>query len=233
MPGKAKERADEGGQTPQLLRRADKRAGAAHRQGARPARCRQPEDLPRLPHRQRAAEQRAVSSISRRGRLRSLPRRCPNWLGTHISGRRPQRMLPPGCTRPSSRPPRAEKCLRCHFGDATQFVDHRLYGAGHPRLGFELDTFTAISRAFRRRQRYVQRKGRITDVQVWAAGQAAVAGCSRIDALLDPKRGRAACPRIGAVTTARAATTIRPARLPTASGLGPGTSNRMTPTPDA
>jgi hypothetical protein len=42
---------------------------------------------------------------------------------------------------------RAELCLSCHFGDQTKFVTHRIMGAGHPRLSFELDTFTAIEPA--------------------------------------------------------------------------------------
>lgn len=39
---------------------------------------------------------------------------------------------------------RAERCLDCHLGTDKAFVDHELIGAGHPRLNFELDTFSAL-----------------------------------------------------------------------------------------
>jgi hypothetical protein len=46
-------------------------------------------------------------------------------------------------------------------------------GAGHPRMGFELDTYTAVEPAhFIADQSYVERKGPVDDVQVWAVGQA-------------------------------------------------------------
>jgi hypothetical protein len=39
---------------------------------------------------------------------------------------------------------RAERCLVCHMGTDKVIVDHELIGAGHPRLNFELDTFSAL-----------------------------------------------------------------------------------------
>ena len=39
---------------------------------------------------------------------------------------------------------RAERCLVCHMGTDNVIVDHELIGAGHPRLNFELDTFSAL-----------------------------------------------------------------------------------------
>ena len=109
------------------------------------------------------------------------------WLGPHISRASHRDNLAAGLY-PLEQPlARAEKCLGCHYGDANHFVDHRLYGAGHPRLAFELDTFTAIQPAhFVVDKSYIERKGRVTDVQVWAAGQA-LAVVKRMTALLDPK----------------------------------------------
>ena len=110
-----------------------------------------------------------------------------NWLGPHISGASHRDNVAAGLY-PLERPvARADKCLGCHYGDANHFVDHRLYGAGHPRLAFELDTFTAIQPAhFVVDKGYIDRKGRVTDAQVWAAGQA-VAVVKRMSALIDPK----------------------------------------------
>jgi hypothetical protein len=112
------------------------------------------------------------------------------WLGIHISGATHQQNVQAGLYPTEQPDKRAERCLGCHFGDETKFVDHRLIGAGHPRLRFELDTFTAIQPAhFQVTKSYVERKGRITDLQVWATGQA-IALVKRMDALLDPKRAR-------------------------------------------
>jgi hypothetical protein len=107
------------------------------------------------------------------------------WLGIHISRATHQQNLAAGLY-PTEQPiARAEKCLGCHYGDETRFLDHRLYGAGHPRLAFELDTFTAIEPAhFVVDPNYVERKGRITDAQVWATGQA-IALVKRMQAILD------------------------------------------------
>lgn len=39
---------------------------------------------------------------------------------------------------------KSELCLSCHLGNEDKTVNHRLIGAGHPRLTFELDTFEAV-----------------------------------------------------------------------------------------
>ena len=70
---------------------------------------------------------------------------------------------------------RASRCLDCHFGSAGegQFVTHRIMAAGHPRVAFELDLFTALQRHhdedadYRRRGKEVSR-----GVKTWAIGQA-------------------------------------------------------------
>jgi hypothetical protein len=148
------------------------------------------------------------------------------WLGVHISGAGHRDNLNAGLY-PTDQPvARAEKCLSCHFGDSTKFVDHRLIGAGHPRLGFELDTFTAIEPAhFVVDQHYVERKGRVTDLQVWAAGQA-VALVRRMDALLDPRHGRRGLfPELVLYDCQGCHHPYDSlhAPMPTGSGLGPGT----------
>ncbi|MBV8457436.1 MAG: hypothetical protein JO122_12555 [Acetobacteraceae bacterium] len=113
------------------------------------------------------------------------------WLSVHISGARHSENLAAGLY-PTERPAaRAEKCLSCHFGDPAddnRFATHRIMGAGHPRMGFELDTYTAVEPAhFIVDQRYVERKGPVDDMQIWAVGQA-VDLVKHMDALLEPKR---------------------------------------------
>ena len=63
-------------------------------------------------------------------------------------------------------------------------------GAGHPRLSFELDTFTAIQPAhFVVDDDYRQRKPAAGGAQIWAIGQA-VALANTLELLLDPEIGQ-------------------------------------------
>lgn len=70
---------------------------------------------------------------------------------------------------------RAEKCLDCHFGSDRpgQFVSHRIMAAGHPRVSFEVDLFSALQQHHLEDADYVSRKGRTNNVKLWAIGQAA------------------------------------------------------------
>ena len=85
---------------------------------------------------------------------------------------------------------RATLCLSCHLGDASRSVSHRLMGAGHPRLAFELDTFARLAPPhYRIDDDWRRRKGEDDGVRLWAIGQA-LASQRLLDALADPKRGR-------------------------------------------
>jgi hypothetical protein len=84
----------------------------------------------------------------------------------------------------------ARLCLSCHFGNKDKFVTHRIMGAGHPRISFELDTFTQTQPPhFVVDEDWQKRKGRWDGVRVWAIGQA-LAAQESLDVVLDPKRGR-------------------------------------------
>jgi hypothetical protein len=114
-----------------------------------------------------------------------------NWLGLHVSGTGTRAdnigagMFPTEDTKA-----RARLCLSCHFGDGTKALTHRVMGAGHPRLSFELDTFTVSQPAhFRVDADYAQRKRVADGAQTWAVGQA-MAAAATLEALLDPKRNR-------------------------------------------
>src|ERR1700693_3453118 len=146
------------------------------------------------------------------------------WLGSHIARAAHAHNVANGMY-PTEQPvARAEKCLSCHFGDETRFLDHRIYGAGHPRLRFELDTFTAIQPAhFVVDKSYVERKGRITDLQVGGAGQA-VALIKRMDAILDPRRSRRGIfPDFVVFDCQSCHHEYGSTERPTLTGLGPGT----------
>ncbi|MBV1916557.1 MAG: cytochrome c family protein, partial [Sphingomonadaceae bacterium] len=69
---------------------------------------------------------------------------------------------------------RAAVCLDCHYGSAKagQFVTHSMMAAGHPRLSFELDLFSALQQHHDFDADYRERKGRVDSVRIWAVGQA-------------------------------------------------------------
>ncbi|HJU20151.1 MAG TPA: multiheme c-type cytochrome, partial [Stellaceae bacterium] len=112
------------------------------------------------------------------------------WLGVHLSGQGHQANLAAGLYPTKNPAMRAKKCLSCHFGDpsdAARFVTHKIMGAGHPRMPFELDTFTWAEPAhFVVNKTYIQRKGPVSDARVWAVGQAATLGL-RLATLTDPQ----------------------------------------------
>jgi len=86
---------------------------------------------------------------------------------------------------------RGDLCLSCHLGDETKFVTHRIMGAGHPRLSFELDTFTAIEPAhFVVDDDYRERKDAPGGVRTWAVGQAKTLE-NTLELVTDSQYGRA------------------------------------------
>ena len=87
---------------------------------------------------------------------------------------------------------RANLCMSCHFGNTSKYVNHRTMAAGHPRLSFELETFTNLQPAhFKPDADYTKRKGSgaTNSAKVWALGQA-IAVSTQMDILVDPQRGR-------------------------------------------
>ncbi len=81
------------------------------------------------------------------------------WIGTHLAGKGHQVNVDNGMYPTDDPFARAKLCLSCHLGDDKRFVTHRIMGAGHPRLSFELDTFTALQPAhFEVDQDYIERK---------------------------------------------------------------------------
>ena len=113
------------------------------------------------------------------------------WIAGHTEpGASPAGKLAAGLY-PTDQPlARARLCLSCHFGTSDKYVTHRMMAAGHPRMSFELDTFTSLQPAhFKVDADYLRRKGAFDGVKAWAVGQA-VAVSTRMEILLDPKRGR-------------------------------------------
>lgn len=71
---------------------------------------------------------------------------------------------------------RARLCLSCHMGTKDQFTTHRIMGAGHPRLVFELESFTANQPAhYDQDADYIERKRSTIGFGLWLTGQIAAA----------------------------------------------------------
>jgi hypothetical protein len=97
------------------------------------------------------------------------------WIATHYTtlGTHPANVTA-GLVPLESPQARAGVCLDCHYGSAggNQFVTHRMMAAGHPRIVFELDLFSALQQHHDEDADYQRRKGRTNSVQLWAVGQA-------------------------------------------------------------
>ena len=78
---------------------------------------------------------------------------------------------------------RGRLCLSCHLGDTRKLVTHRMMAAGHPRLSFEIDTFTHLMPAHYGAANFAE------GVRNWALGQA-LAAESLLTLLVHPQRGR-------------------------------------------
>lgn len=95
-----------------------------------------------------------------------------NWLQSHTAtGVRHEDNLERGLYPTSNVEKRAELCLSCHLGTADKFATHRIMGAGHPRLAFELSTFSALQPphwAFD--ADYDERKGIVDEFDTWTRG---------------------------------------------------------------
>lgn len=83
---------------------------------------------------------------------------------------------------------RAELCLSCHMGVPERMITHRIMGAGHPRLAFELDTFTWMNPHYEVDEDYIQRKGEFNGVRDWGVGQG-VAADNLLQTLLSEQHG--------------------------------------------
>jgi hypothetical protein len=86
---------------------------------------------------------------------------------------------------------RARLCSSCHLGSsaADQFVTHRIMGAGHPRLSFEVELFTSLQMHHVEDEDYAKRKALQSRARVWAVGQA-VSMRQAVDLFLRAEKSR-------------------------------------------
>jgi hypothetical protein len=97
------------------------------------------------------------------------------WLSTHFApGATHAQNVANGLFDTADPVKRARLCQSCHLGasPADQYVTHRLMGAGHPRLSFELELFTNLQAHHFEDADYASRKPIAPRARVWAIGQA-------------------------------------------------------------
>ena len=114
------------------------------------------------------------------------------WLTTHYAPNRTHAENLADGLYPTEDPvARAELCLGCHIGSKVedQFITHRIMGAGHPRISFELDLFTNLQRHHDEDSDYAERKTISSGVKTWAIGQS-ISIKRQVTLFADNKLGR-------------------------------------------
>ena len=156
-----------------------------------------------------------------------------NWLSTHynVPTVTHQTNLDAGLYPTEAAAPRGELCLSCHLGTQDKFATHRIMAAGHPRLSFELDTFTEIWRTAGRQPHYRvdddyrDRKSVPTHSYTWAVGVLAEAR-QRLGLILDSQfAGDGMFPELGLYdchACHRTMKSVQWRRLPRHGNAGPG-----------
>lgn len=95
-----------------------------------------------------------------------------HWLRPHTNkGRSVADNVADGMYPTADPESRATLCLSCHLGNKDKFATHQIMGAGHPRLSFDLQTFTEIQPAhYRIDKDYKARKNGTDPLNVWITG---------------------------------------------------------------
>lgn len=111
------------------------------------------------------------------------------WLSSHTDSKRNRTESLAEGLYPTEQPvARAKVCLSCHMGTRDRMITHRIMGAGHPRLSFELDTFTWLNPHYEIDADYVKRKGEFNGARDWAIGQG-ISAVNLLDILTDESKG--------------------------------------------
>lgn len=127
-----------------------------------------------------------------------------NWLATHDDGTPESRAASRRAGLRALNEPavRGATCIACHAGSADRTATHAMMAAGHPRLSFELDTFTELWRTsggrehYRRDADYAARKPEPGPASVWLTGLV-LASAASVDQL-EAAVGRGALPEFAA-----------------------------------
>ena len=156
-----------------------------------------------------------------------------NWLATHYNQPAVSHAanLAAGLYATQDVQARSELCLSCHLGTEDKFATHRIMAAGHPRLAFELDTFSELWRTAGRQPHYridddyVERKGATSHSYTWASGLLAESR-QRLDLIAGPQfESDGMFPELGFYDCHACHRTMKNVQwraLPRHGGVGPG-----------
>jgi hypothetical protein len=102
------------------------------------------------------------------------------WIDSHYAARNEpeayqathQRSLEQGLLKTEAPEVLAGVCQGCHLGNSERFASHEMMAAGHPRLRFELDTWSTLMPAHHVLDAdYQQRKGPVDNSRRWLTGK--------------------------------------------------------------
>lgn len=121
---------------------------------------------------------------------------------------------------------RTRLCLSCHVGNEQKMANHDIMGAGHPRLGFELDTFSVRQPLHHLvDEDYLRRKGNdsnLNRVLIGAAVQAWQAAVNLTGKLIDTPPAHPEIALYDCHSCHHSLTDIRAKQRPSTAGLAPG-----------
>ncbi|MGQ0428436.1 MAG: multiheme c-type cytochrome [Gammaproteobacteria bacterium] len=122
---------------------------------------------------------------------------------------------------------RAGICSACHVGSADRHASHALMAAGHPRLVFELDTYSELWRTsggrehYRRDEDYRKRKAESDSVSIWFAGLTETAART-LATVADVRHSRGVFPDFALFNCYSCHRSMKLRRFRDAPGLAPG-----------
>lgn len=99
------------------------------------------------------------------------------WITSHVErGTTHARNVQKGMRHILPPQERVTLCISCHSSTEQNGLTHQLYGAGHPRVEFEIDTYESVMpRHWKEDEDYQQRKSPASRLKTWLIGQVVLA----------------------------------------------------------
>jgi hypothetical protein len=152
-----------------------------------------------------------------------------NWIASHDDAPRVSHAdnLALGLVALERAEVRAGVCAACHVGSADRHASHALMAAGHPRLVFELDTYSELWRTsggrehYRRDADYARRKTESDSVAQWLTGLVETAERT-LAVVADERHSRGVFPDFALFNCYSCHRSMKLRRLRDAPGLAPG-----------
>jgi hypothetical protein len=110
------------------------------------------------------------------------------WLKSHVAKDASyENLIKQGMKDINSASEQAKLCASCHVESVQNNFGHDLYGAGHPRISLELDTYLSVMpRHWHFTDKYIKRNGNYSATKTWLYGQLELA--TRLDEKLKSEK---------------------------------------------